>query len=92
MNKRTVTEIEKIHTEAPDKGYRRIKDDLECYHDIDINDRRVLRICHRLNIKSTIKYTDYGCTRQAANAQYIAGNILNCEFTADSPNQNGSQT
>ena len=26
--------IEKIHTESPDKGYRRIRDDLERYHGI----------------------------------------------------------
>lgn len=29
--------IEKIHTESPDKGYRRIRDDLERYHGIKVN-------------------------------------------------------
>ena len=52
-----------------------------------MNDKRVLRICRKLNIKSTIKYTNHGCTRQAANPQYIAENILNREFTADAPNE-----
>lgn len=80
-------EIEKIHEESPDKGYRRIRDDLERYHDIKANDKRVLRICRNLNIKSTIKYANNGCTRQAANPQYIAENLLNREFTADAPNK-----
>lgn len=78
---------EAIHNESPDKGYRRIRDDLERYHDININDKRVLRICRKKNIKSTIKYSNQGCTRQAANPQYIADNILNREFTALTPNE-----
>nr|WP_207652173.1 IS3 family transposase [Clostridium oryzae] len=86
-NIRIASEIEKIHEESPDKGYRRIRDDLERYHDIKANDKRVLRICRKLDIKSTIKYSNNGCTRQAANPQYIAENILNREFTADAPNE-----
>ena len=79
--------IEKIHTESPDKGYRRIRDELERYHDIKVNDKRVLRICRKKDIKSTIKYANDGCTRQAANPQFIAENILNREFYADAPNE-----
>ena len=86
-NRLIADEIEKIHTESPDKGYRRIRDDLERYHGIDVNDKRVLRICRKLNIKSTIKYSNNGCTRQAANPQYIVENILNREFTAKAPNE-----
>ena len=86
-NKRIADEIEKIHTESPDKGYRRIRDDLERYHDIKVNDKRVLRICRKKGIKSTIKYANNGCTRQAGNPQFIAENILNREFSADAPNQ-----
>ena len=86
-NKRIADEIEKIHTESPDKGYRRIRDDLKRYHDIKVNDKRVLRICRKKGIKSTIKYASNGCTRQAANPQFIAENILNREFSADAPNQ-----
>lgn len=73
--------------ESPDKGYRRIKDDLQRYHQINVNDKRVLRICRELGIKSTIKYANNGCTRQAKNPQYIAENILNRQFTAEMPNQ-----
>lgn len=47
----------------------------------------MLRICRKKDIKSTIKYSNNGCTRQAANPQYIAENILNREFTADAPNE-----
>lgn len=79
--------IEKIHAESPDKGYRRIRDELERYHGIHANDKRVLRICRKLNIKSTIKYKNNGCTRQSPNPQYMAENILNREFTADAPNK-----
>lgn len=86
-NKRIADEIEKIHTESPDKGYRRIRDELERYHDIKVNDKRVLRICRKKGIKSTIKYANNGCTRQAANPQFIAENTLNREFSADAPNQ-----
>ncbi len=86
-NARIADEIEKIHAEHPDKGYRRIRDDLERYHKIDVNDKRVLRICRKKGIRSTIKYSSSGCTRQAANPQFIAENVLNREFTAEAPNQ-----
>ena len=79
--------VEDIHIESPDTGYRRIRDDLERYHGIKVNDKKVLRICRKKGIKSTIKYSNNGCTRQADNPQFIAENILNREFTADSPNQ-----
>lgn len=79
--------VEDIHEQSSDKGYRRIRDDLERYHRIDVNDKRVLRICRQLGIKSTIKYKNNGCTRQASNPQHIAENILNREFYADKPNE-----
>lgn len=86
-NERIAQVVENIHTESPGKGYRRIRDDLERYHDINVNDKRILRICRKKNIKSTIKYSNQGCTRQASNPQYIAENLLNREFTADAPNE-----
>jgi len=69
------------------KGYRRINDDLYRDYGIKVNDKRVLRICRARDIKSTIKYANNGCTRQADNPQFIAENILNREFTADKPNE-----
>ena len=86
-NQRIAEKIEEIHKGSPDKGYRRIRDDLERYHDIYVNDKRVLRICRKKDIKSTIKYANNGCTRQAKNPQYLAENILNREFYADAPDQ-----
>ena len=55
-NQRIAAIIEKIHNESPDKGYRRIRDELERYHGIDVNDNRILRICRKFGIKSTINY------------------------------------
>lgn len=86
-NKQIADKIEEIHCEHPDMGYRRIKDDLEHYHDIKVNDKRVLRICRELGIKSTVKHRNNGCTRRAANPQYIAENVLNREFHASAPNE-----
>lgn len=86
-NERIAEMIEEIHMENPDKGYRRIRDDLEVYYGIPVNDKRVLRICRKLDIRSTIKYANHGCTRQAKNPQYIAENRLNREFHADKPNE-----
>lgn len=47
----------------------------------------MLCICRKKSLKSTIKYANNGCTRQAANAQFITENILNREFHADAPNE-----
>lgn len=78
---------ENIHTENPDKGYRRINDDLRHDYGIHVNDKRVLRICRVRDIKSTIKYSNHGCTRRAKNPQYLAENLLNRRFYADRPNE-----
>lgn len=77
----------KIYLENPDKGYRRIRDDLEDLYQIRISDKRMLRICRYLGIKSTIKYANNGCTRAASNPAHVAENILNREFTAKAPNE-----
>lgn len=86
-NQKIADEIEKIHLESPDKGYRRIRDDLDRYHGIKVNDKRVLRICRAKGIRSTIKYSNNGCTRHAKDPQFIAENILNRDFKAETPNQ-----
>lgn len=86
-NERIADLAEAIHTESPDKGYRRIRDDLERYYYTNISDKRALRICRSRDIKSTIKYANHGCTRNAANPQYIAENLLNREFHASKPNE-----
>ena len=64
-NERLAEKIEQIHTESPDKGYRRINDDLNHDHGVHFNDKRVLRICRSRDIKSTIKYNNHGRTGSA---------------------------
>ncbi len=86
-NEKLAEKIEQIHTSSPDKGYRRINDDLRHDHGIHVNDKRVLRICRARDIKSTIKYASHGCTRRAKDPQYIAENLLDRRFYADKPNQ-----
>ena len=86
-NQRLAEKIEHIHSQNPDKGYRRINDDLLHDHGIHVNDKRVLRICRVKDIKSTIKYANQGCTRRAKNPQYVAENLLDRQFHADKPNE-----
>ena len=73
--------------ESPDKGYRRINDELRHDYGIYVNDKRILRICRIKGIKSTIKYNSHSCTRQAKNPQYIAENLLDRKFYAGKPNE-----
>lgn len=86
-NEAIAEKIEQIHMESPDKGYRRINDDLRHDHGIYINDKRALRICRKRDIKSTIKYSNHGCTRRAKTPLYIAENILDRNFHAMAPNE-----
>lgn len=86
-NERLADKIEKIHEESPDKGYRRLNDDLRHDYGIRVNDKRVLRICRARDIRSTVKYSNHGCTRRAKNPQYVAENLLNRQFHAEKPNQ-----
>ncbi len=86
-NEQLADKIEKIHDESPDKGYRRLNDDLRHDYGIHVNDKRVLRICRAKDIKSTIKYASHSCTRRAKNPQYIAENILDRQFHSDKPNE-----
>lgn len=85
-NQQIAEKVEQIHMQSPDKGYRRIRDDLEHDFGIDVNDKRVLRICRANKIKSTIKYSNRGCTRNASKPQYVAENVLNRDFHAPKPN------
>lgn len=60
---------------------------MEHDYGIHVNDKRVLRICRVRNIKSTIKYSNHGCTRSSKDPQCTAGNVLNRQFHADKPNE-----
>ena len=86
-NERIADLVENIHEKHPEMGYRRLKDELDRHHNTHVNDKRMLRICRSRRIKSTIKYSNHGCTRQGKNPYYLADNLLNREFKADKPNQ-----
>ena len=79
--------VKEIHQESPDKGYRRIRDDLDRYYHMSVNDKRALRICRSLGIQSAVKHAPQGCTRAASSPRYQAENILNRQFCADHPNE-----
>ncbi|WP_040293547.1 IS3 family transposase, partial [Acetonema longum] len=86
-NERIAEQVKKIHDAHPDMGYRRIRDELDRYQGIHVNDKRVLRITRALHIQSTIKFRRHGCTRSAASPQYVAKNYLGRHFHADAPNR-----
>ena len=86
-NEQLANKIEKIHSENPDKGYRRLNDNLRHDHGIYINDKRGLRICRAKDIRSTVKQNYRGCTKRAKSPQYLAENLLDRQFYAEKPNE-----
>ena len=68
-------------------GYRRIRDELDGHKGVHVNDKRVLRICRKCNIKSNIKWKPKSCTRGDRNPDHIAKNYLQRDFHADKPNE-----
>ena len=68
-------------------GYRRIRDELDKKHGIAVNDKRVLRICRKERIQSTIRWKPKSCTRSSDNPAHIARNYLNRDFHVDAPNE-----
>lgn len=55
-NERLAEKLEQLHEESPDKGYRRLNDDLRHDCGIHVNDKRVLRICRVRDIRSKVIY------------------------------------
>ena len=86
-NEQLADKIERIHMENPDKSYRRLNDDPRHDYGIYVNDKKMLRICQARDIRSTVKYNNHGCTRQAKNPQYLAENLLNRQFHSEKPNE-----
>ncbi len=68
-------------------GYRRIRDTLAHDHDINVNDKRILRVCRKKKIQSYVKHRYNCCTKPASDPAYVAENILNREFKSDRPNE-----
>lgn len=87
FNKQLADLIRYIHEADDDKGYRRIRDDLVQEFGLNVNDKRVLRICRMTQIKSTIKHRPNGITKHAKSPYHIAKNYLNRNFHADCPNE-----
>lgn len=87
LNECIADTITKIHNEHPDMGYRRIRDTLAHDYEIDVNDKRVLRVCRKKRIQSYIKHRYNCCTKPASDPAYVAENILNREFRSDCPNE-----
>lgn len=87
FNEMLTKKIEQLHGEHPDMGYRRIRDTLAHDQGIQVNDKRILRICRKKKIQSIIKRRYNCCTRPAVDPAYIAENILNREFTAEHLNE-----
>lgn len=63
-------EMEKIHMESPDKGYRRINDELRHDHHLHVNDKRIVLICRAKENKSTIN-TGIGGVRNGQRIRSI---------------------
>ena len=76
-----------MHEKHPDMGYRRLNDKLRHDDNIRVNDKRILRICRKKQIRSSLKYRYDGCTRPSRNPAFIADNVLNREFCAEHPNE-----
>jgi len=86
-NKKIATIIESLHNDHPELGHRRMRDILKRDHDIDVSDKRTLRIMRILGIQSTVKFRCCSCTRSASEPQYTAENILDRNFYAKRPNE-----
>ena len=86
-NEKIAEKVKKIHDEHPDMGYRRIRDELDRNYDIHVNDKRILRINRMMQIQSTIKFRNKGCTKNASPPEYVAENVLNRKFHSDKPNE-----
>ena len=86
-NEEISEKIKGIHEKHPDMGYRRIRDELDKKHSITVNDKRVLRICRKERIQSTIKWKPKSCTKNSDDPAHIARNYLKRDFHADAPNE-----
>lgn len=87
LNEYIAEKITEIHDKHPDMGYRRIRDTLAHDYDIDVNDKRILRICRKKKIQSYIKHRYNCCTKPAADPAYVAENVLNRDFKTENPNE-----
>lgn len=86
-NEQIADMIREIHQSHPDMGYRRIRDELAVNYETPVNDKRILRICRKIGVQSSIKWKPKSCTKADRNPAHIAKNFLHREFHADKPNE-----
>ena len=79
--------LEKLHEQHPDMGYRRLTDKIRHDDHVHVNDKRILRICRKKQIRSSLKYRHDGCTRPSKNPDVIAENVLDRDFHAEKLNE-----
>ena len=90
-NQRIAQLVQEIHWESPDKGYRRIRDDLDKYYHTPVNDKRTLRICRGLGIQSVVKHAPHGCTSGGTHPPTAGGEMCwTATFTLTAPTKSGS--
>lgn len=87
LNQQLADKLEQLHEKHPDMGYRRLNDKLRHDENIIVNDKRILRICRKKQIRSNLKYRYDGCTRPSKNPAFISENVLDRDFTAEHPNE-----
>lgn len=87
LNEQLADLVRYIYEADNDKGYRRICEDLVNDYGFQVNDKRILRICRKLQIQSTIKHSGNSITKASKTPCHIAKNYLNRKFYADQPNQ-----
>ncbi len=87
FNEQLADLVRYIYEADNDKGYRRICEDLVNDYGFQVNDKRILRICRKLQIQSTIKHSGNSITKASKTPYHIAKNHLNRKFYADQPNQ-----
>ncbi len=87
LNEQLADLVRYIYEADNDKGYRRICEDLVNDYGFQVNDKRILRICRKLQIQSTIKHSGNSITKASKTPYHIAKNYLNRKFYADQPNQ-----
>ncbi|MEK2456463.1 IS3 family transposase [Tetragenococcus halophilus] len=86
-NRALAQRIRAIHDKHEEMGYRRLRDELARTYEVDVNDKRVLRLCQILDIQSTIKHPANSITRGGRRPYHTAKNVLNREFQAEKPNE-----
>lgn len=87
LNERIADKIMEIHKSHPDMGDRRIRDTLKHDHEIDVNDKRVMRVCRKKKVQSYIKHRYNYCTKPASDPAYIAENVLDRDCKSERSNE-----